>query len=227
MELDDKKLTQIPLFLGISRENLRPMLHCLGCYQRTYGKNELIYLENEEIRAVGIVLSGIVHMVKQDREGNQTLLVCIRAGELFGETFSCGSGIGARVSFVTASPSTVLFLPFHRVLHTCKMTCRFHHRLIENMVQQISEKNVRLIEKIAVISQKTLRGKILAYLRMQAEQQGSREVVVPLGRLELAEYLCADRSAMSRELSRMKRDGLIDFTRNRFRLCTPPPEDVH
>ena len=98
------------------------------------------------------------------------------------------------------------------------MSCPFHHRLIENIVRPIGDKNVQLMQKIEVISKKTLREKILAYLQSQAPKDGSRCFTIPLGRLELADYLCADRSALTRELARMKADGLIWYEKNQFQL---------
>lgn len=218
MELDFNWLVRLPLFSGIEISDLPTMLDCLGSYQKHYEKNEIILLESCEVRTIGVILQGTVHMVKEDAEGYKTLLMTMKAGELFGESFACGSCKSARVSFLAAEPCMILFLPIHRVLHSCKMTCVFHHRLIENMVGLMGDKNIRLLNKIEVISKKTLRDKILAYLRLQAEEQKKQRFTIPLGRLELAEYLCADRSAMTRELSRMKRDGLIDYRRNTFQL---------
>lgn len=100
-------------------------------------------------------------MVKEDIDGGKSLLVSIGDGELFGESFACGSQLHARVSFVAATPCTILFLPFHKVLHSCTLSCVFHHRLIENMVRLISEKNQRLMDKASIVSQKTLREKSL------------------------------------------------------------------
>lgn len=218
MELDFNWLARLPLFAGIEISDLPVMLDCLGSYRKHYEKGEIILLESSEVRTVGVILQGKVHMIKEDDEGYKTLLLAMKEGEMFGESFSCGSCKSARVSFLAAEPCIVLFLPFYRVLHSCKMTCIFHHRLIENMVGLMGDKNVRLMNKIEVISKKTLRDKILAYLRLQAEEQKKQRFTIPLGRLELAEYLCADRSAMTRELSRMKRDGLIDYRRNTFQL---------
>ena len=218
MERNEKRLASLPLFQGIREEDLPAMLDCLGSFRRSYGREESILLESEEVRSAGLILSGVVHMVKEDRDGNRTLLVVMKEGELFGESFSCGSRLDAHVSFFAAAPTTVLFLPFYKVIHSCKMSCPFHHRLIENMVRLIGDKNVQLMQKIEVIAKKTLREKILAYLYQQADQQGSRTFSVPLGRLELAGCLCADRSALTRELSAMARDGLIAYEKNTFRL---------
>ena len=98
------------------------------------------------------------------------------------------------------------------------MACQFHHRLIENMVKIIADKNRDLIRKVVVVSKRTIREKLLAYLSIQAQLQNSRYFEIPLGRVELAEYLCVDRSALTRELAKMKEDGLIDYDKNCFRI---------
>ena len=218
MQLDFKQLSLLPIFYGIREEDLPAMFNCLGSFQKHYQKGEIIFLEGNQVRSVGIILSGIVHMMKEDSKGNQTLLVIMNQGELFGESFSCGSHSDARVIFFAAAPCAVLFLPFYKVIHSCKMTCTFHHRLIENMVQLIGDKNVQLMQKIEVISKKTLREKIMAYLQNQSIEQHSKSFTIPLGRLELAAYLCADRSALTRELSCMQKDGLIWYSKNTFKL---------
>lgn len=218
MQLDFHQLTLFPLFTGIYEEDLPVMLTCLGSFQKRYKKEEIILLESNEVRSVGIILSGTVHMIKNDSEGYQTLLVTMKEGELFGESFSCGSHLDARVSFLAATSCIILFLPFYKVIHSCKLTCTFHHRLIENMVRLIGDKNVQLMDKIEVISKKTLREKIMAYLHQQSMEQNSKHFTIPLGRLELAEYLCADRSALTRELSYMQKDGLICYEKNTFKL---------
>lgn len=154
MQLDFHQLTLFPLFTGICEEDLPAMLTCLGSFQKRYKKEEIILLESNEVRSVGIILSGTVHMIKNDSEGYQTLLVTMKEGELFGESFSCGSHLDARVSFLAATSCIILFLPFYKVIHSCKLTCTFHHRLIENMVRLIGDKNVQLMDKIEVISKK-------------------------------------------------------------------------
>lgn len=207
-----------PLFEHIQKDNLPAMLGCVGYHLGTYKKGESISLEEENIDYVGIVLSGAVDMIKEDLWGNRTMLVRMREQELFGETFTCGTQVRSVVTFLAAEDAEVLFLPFRKVMHTCSNACVFHHQLVENMVRLISAKNVTLIQKIEVISKKTLREKILAYLSIQAQVQGTRYFEIPLGRVELADYLCADRSALTRELSSMKADGLIDFDKNVFRI---------
>ena len=209
-----------PLFDGVAPEDRKAMLGCIGYHIGTFRRGDVVAFEEENIRHIGIILKGCVDMVKEDLWGNKTMLVRMRRDELFGETFACGSDTSSSVTFVVAEDTDVLFLPFHKVMHTCTHLCAFHYRLIENMVRVIADKNRELLRKVEVISKKSLREKILAYLSMEAEQQGGRYVELPLGRQELAAYLCADRSALTRELSAMKADGLIDYDRNMFRILS-------
>lgn len=212
MELDTA------LFGGIKKEDMGAMLSCTGYHISTYSKGQVIALENEKIRHVGIVLSGAVDMVKEDVWGHKTLLARIGKEELFGESFACCEDNLSLVTFSAPEDTRVLFIPFHRIMHTCSMACEFHHKLVENMVRIIAGKNRELMKKVEVVSQKTLREKILAYLSHQSQRAENRYFEIPLSRQELAEYLCADRTALSRELASMKADGLIDYDKNMFRI---------
>ena len=207
-----------PLFAGIRQEDRRTMLNCIGFSIRRYPKGSVIALEDESIRYIGILLSGAVDMVKEDLWGNKTTILRLRQEELFGESFACGEDDRSLVTFLSAEDTSILFLPFHKVMHTCSRSCVFHRQLVENMVRVIAGKNREFLRKVEVISKKTLREKILAYLSLQSQLQGSRYFSLPLNRAELADYLCADRSALSRELSAMRSEGLIDFDRNLFRI---------
>ena len=170
-----------------------------------------------EVAELTVFYSNLVTIARLER--NPTVKTEIaQKRELFGESFACASQLSARVSFVAAAPCAVLFLPFHKVIHSCTLACTFHHRLIENMLRLLSEKNQRLMDKVAIISQRTLRDKILAYLRTEADYQQSRRFTIPLGRVELSEYLGVNRSALTRELAQMREEGLIDFEKNTFIL---------
>ena len=207
-----------PLFHGIKPEDLKPMLSCIGYHIGTFKKGDIVAFEEENIKHIGIIVSGAVDMIKEDLWGNKTMLVRMKKDELFGETFACGSDNLSVVTFLVSEDAKILFMPFDRVMHSCTMACVFHHRLIENMVHIIANKNRDLMQKVEVISKRTIRERLLAYLSIQAQIQGSRYFEIPFGRVELAEYLCVDRSALTRELAKMKDDGMIDYDRNCFRI---------
>ncbi len=207
-----------PLFDGIKAEERKVMLGCIGYHISTFRKGDIVAFEDENIKHIGIVMAGSVDMVKEDLWGNKTMLVRMQKDEIFGETFACGSDNLSVVTFLVSEDAQILFIPFDRVMHSCTMACQFHHRLIENMVRVIADKNRDLMRKVEVVSKRTIREKLLAYLSIQAQDQNSRYFELPLGRVELAEYLCVDRSALTRELVKMKEDGLIDYDKNTFRM---------
>ena len=206
------------LFAGIRKEDMAGMLDCIGYHIRSYEKGAIIAFEEETINHVGVVLSGKVDMVKEDLWGNRTMLVRMGKDEVFGETFACGEDAMSMVTFAAAERTQVLFLSFSRVMHTCSHACAFHQTLIENMVRIIARKNRELMRKVEVVSRRSLREKILAYLSIQAQQQGKKTFEIPLGRLEWAQYLCVDRSALTRELAKMQEEGILDYHRNTFKL---------
>ena len=207
-----------PLFAGIKTEDRRTMLGCIGYHMGTFKKGDIVAFEGENLKHIGIVLSGSVDMIKEDLWGNKTMLVRMRKDELFGETFACGEDNLSVVTFMVAEDARILFMPFDRVMHSCTLACKFHHRLIENMVHIIARKNRDLMRKVEAVSKRSIREKLLAYLSIQSQAQNNRYFEIPLGRIELAEYLCVDRSALTRELAKMKEDGLIDYDRNCFRI---------
>ncbi|MEE0954575.1 MAG: Crp/Fnr family transcriptional regulator [Eubacterium sp.] len=213
-----QQIRQSPLFDGISDKDLPAMLKCTGCYTHFFNKGEPVYSQEEEVKTVGIVLCGHVQMLQEDIWGRKTILTAMDPGDMFGETFACGSETTSKVTFLCTMPSKILMMPFHHIMNMCSNACSFHNKLIENMVRMIAVKNGQLMQKVEILSKRTLREKILAYLSREVQKQKSQYLDIPMGRIELAEYLGADRSALSRELSRMKEDGLIDYDRNTFRL---------
>ncbi len=212
------KITAFPIFNEIKEDELSKLLGCVGYRVENYKKGALIFMEGDYLENIGIIVSGSVDMIKEDVWGTKTIVIRMSSPALFGETFICGNDSVASVSFEAVEDTTVMFIPFQRMMHGCANACVFHQQLIENMIKLIADKNLMLMRKMEVISKRTLREKIMAYLAQQAQQQGTKYFEIPLRRVELAEYLCADRSALTRELTNMKNAHIIDYDRNVFRL---------
>ena len=212
------ELIKFPIFSGMDGTEIQSVLQCIGYSIHEYKKGEFISLESDWVTWIGIPLDSSVQMVKEDIWGDKTILSFIPSGQIFGETFSCSQNPISTVSFFSVDSSRILFLPFRKVMISCGRSCVFHHKLTTNMVSLIAQKNYQLLERLEIISKKTLREKILAYLSQEAEQQKSKEFKIPLGRVEMAEYLGANRSALTRELNDMKKDGLIQFEKRQFTL---------
>lgn len=124
------------------------------------------------------------------------------------------------VDVVAAEESQVLFLNVERVLQVCPHTCAHHSKLIRNLLLLSAQKNLNLSRKIFHTASKTIRGRLLSYLSYQARRSGSPSFTVPFNRQQLADYLNVERSALSNELSKMQRDGLLLVERNRFTLTS-------
>lgn len=206
------------LFDGIKEDDRSEMLKCLNAKKKQYKKGSTVLGRGGRTSEMGMVLEGSVHMVKDDFWGNRSILGQASPGQMFGEVYACLPRQGLEVDVVAAEDTEVLFLDVGRILTVCSSACSFHTRLIRNLLTILAEKNLMLTHKMEHMAQKSTRDKVLSYLSMEAEKQGGPEFAIPFNRQQLADYLSVDRSAMSRELSRMKAEGLLDFHRNRFRL---------
>lgn len=213
-----KELNGMDLFGKIREQEICSVLNCLGAAAREYKKGEFIFLEGAYLDCIGAVMRGSVQMIKEDVWGQKSILLTLERGEVFGESFVCGDRKGTTVSFLAASDCRILLMNFHRVMKTCSAACVYHQRLVENMVTLLARKNVQLMDKMEIISKKSIRGRILTWMSQQVQEQGDRRFISPLGRLELADYLCVDRSALTRELGRMQEEGLLDYDKNLFEL---------
>lgn len=212
------ELAKTALFRGCEPEEVEAMLACLGAVRRAFAKGTQILRTGETVSSLGLVLSGRVRIESGDVWGNTTVLDQVGPGEVFAETYACTPGEPLMVDVVAAERSEILFLAISRVLQTCPSTCEHHHRLIQNLLSLSAQKNLNLSRKIFHTSPKTIRGRLLSYLSEQAIRSGSQHFTVPFNRQQLADYLNVDRSALSNELSKMQRDGLLKVDKNRFEL---------
>lgn len=216
--MDDNLLTKTAIFQNISNNEVKSMLECLRAVTRQYQKGETIYRIGDVISDMGLVLSGSIHIEQNDIWGNRRILEYIGSGQVFAETYACIPNEPLMVNAIAAKDTEVLFLNAEKLLTTCPSTCSFHTRVIRNLLSISAQKNLSLTRKIFHTSPKSIREKLLSYLSFQAIRQGTYQFDIPFNRQQLADYLGVDRSALSNELSKMQRDGLLRFHKNRFCL---------
>lgn len=213
-----EQLSSCKLFDGISQDDIKSMLGCLNPRKVRYKKNENIAIEGEKIDRVGIVLEGEVVISKENAQGERNIIDLCKSGEMFGETASF-SGKGVWLSTVTAQDDTaVLFIVSGRIAIGCPNLCKCHRQLTMNMMKILSEKAILLDRKVGYLTIKTLRGKISAFLLEQYEQSRSRMLYMPLNRNELADFLSVSRPSLSREMCRMRDEGIIEFQREAVKI---------
>lgn len=217
-------LEACPLFAGIAPGEIEQMLHCMDARLRQFEKGQPVILPGDPAGDIGIVLTGGVQVVLDDFSGTRNILAQMRPGQLFAEAFACAGIQRTPVGVEAVCATKVLFSDYHRVITTCPAACGHHSRMIENMVGILARSNVTLSRKISHISRRTTREKLLSYLWEQSRAAGSRTFLIPYDRQQLADYLCVERSAMSSELSRLQREGVLETHRSSFRLLKKPEE---
>lgn len=208
----------MPLFQGIDSKELQSLLNCLSGRERKYNKGEMIFRAGDTPKYLGVVLEGSVRVFREDFLGNRTILGEFGQGDLFGETFALARADSLPVSVTATQSSQVLLIEGWRITGTCPHCCGFHTRLIENMMAILANKNMMLSGKMEVLSKRSTRDKILSYLSEQSQRAGSLTFAIPFNRQELADYLCVDRSAMSSELGKLQKEGILSCDRSSFTL---------
>ncbi len=211
-------LLQNSLFAGVEEEELLPMLSCLQARSECFQKGAYIFRAGEQICGLSILVSGKLHIQKDDYWGNRSIISVVLPGELFGEAYAHPESGAILHDVVAVEESCVVYFDIRRVLTVCQNSCQFHARLVQNLFYVISEKNKFLVQKLGHMSKRTTREKLLSYLSEQSKKQGSANIIIPFNRQQLADFLSVDRSAMSNELCKMRDEGLLSFEKNRFML---------
>ena len=209
------------LFSGVSEDELSAMLSCLAPREVSFPKGAFVLRAGDTARAIGLVLSGDVLVVQEDIWGNRNLRSKLGPGQTFAVAFACAPGSVLDVSVMAEGPVTVLFFDVRRILDICPSACGHHGRIVRNLLGELAEKDLRLGEKLTHMGQRTTRAKLLSYFSAEAQRAGSYEFDVPFSRQQLADYLAVDRSGLSLELGKLRREGLLDFHKSHFVLKAP------
>lgn len=212
------QLSKIPIFQGIEEPEIASLLQCLQATERTYQKGETILSEGSITENMGIVLSGMALISCGDIWGNTSVLGHVTPGSVFAEVYACIPGEPLLITVSAAEDTTILFINVGRILSTCTNACPFHTRLARNLLTVCAHKSLQLSQRILHTSSKSIRGRLMSYFSQCAKQAGNSTFQIPYNRQQLADYLGVDRSAMCHELSKMQKEGLISYEKNRFSL---------
>ena len=215
--MDLQNLENTELFRGASRAELEEMLRCLDTEIRRYRKGETILRMGDRTRRLGLVLSGGVTLENDDAWGKRTVLGHVGEGEVFAETYACLPDQPLMVNAVAAAETRVLFLDVGR-LFSGQPGCVHQRVLVRNLLNITARKNLALSRRSFYTSSRTIRERLLSYLSDQAVLQGSDRFSIPFDRQGLADYLGVDRSALSNELSKLRREKLVYAEKNQFHL---------
>ncbi len=210
----EELLQTTSLFSGMEQEEIARLVQCLGNRRRRFRAGETLWRRGDRVEAAGLVLSGAVQAETVTEDGRRELAAHHGPGALFGDVLMAGGG-ESPVDIVAAEDGEVLFLPFERLMTGCEKRCLCHDRLRRNLLREIAGKYWQQRRHIECLQAPGLREKILCYLRQCAG--GESVFAVPLDRQGMADYLAVNRSALCRELGRMKAEGILDYQKNSFR----------
>lgn len=213
------QLATLPLFAHLDEEGIARTLSCLEAYTSNYQRGQPVFLMGEPIIHGGILLSGEVLVGISTAEGNEHTMRSFQQGELFGAAYACVPAQYADVQMVAQEESTVLFLKLSNLFEGYATRCPCAAQVTANLLRITAQSNLIQQQKIKILSQRHIRERIITYFTTCAEVDG--KVHLPFNRQELANYLGVDRSALSRELSKMKEEGLLDYRKNTFTLDFP------
>lgn len=206
------------IFMGINENEIDVLLKCLSARTVNYNKKEYILRAGEQVHSIGLVLSGLALIEKDDLWGNCSVISELTPGMVFAESYACLSQIPVETSVIATENTCIMFLDISKILNVCTSACYFHTRLIHNLLNILAGKNVRLTKKIDYLSKKTIKDRLLAYLSTESLKAGSPSFEIPFNRQQLADYLSVDRSALSNEISKLQADGILSCSRNKFIL---------
>lgn len=206
------------LFQGIEEHDLEAMLNCLGATERKYRKNDVILLAGTKVTSVGIMVEGNAQITRDDAEGNRAILSELGRADLFAEAYVAAGSAEIPITVIATADCRIVWIPFSKIVGTCSAACGFHRTLVQNMMHVIAVKNILMNEKMRILSCKTTKEKLMTYLSDYSERVGKNKFKIPFSRNELADFLSVDRSAMSRELSRLKDEGYLNYHKNEFEL---------
>lgn len=211
-------LKQSKLFFNIKEDEILSLLQCLNSYKKNYSKGEFVFRQGDVIDKTPLLLEGKLLIQHDDFWGNRNIHNIILPSQIFGESYFSSNTKTIFNDVIASENSTVIFFDIKKLLTVCSSVCKFHTMIIQNLFFLISEKNINLVQKLGYISKRNTRDKILSYLSDQAKIQGNNKIVISFNRQELADFLCINRSAMIKELSKMQKEHLIRFEKKYIEL---------
>lgn len=211
-------LMKLPIFYNLKNEEIINILNFFNYSKEDFEKNNFIFEIGKPISKIGIILSGEINIIKEDFWGNRNILNKFKSGEIFGEVFALAKVSPNNILVETSQNSKILFLDLTNFSIDHENNSNEILKFLSNIFKISLKKNILFTEKLEHITKKTIREKIISYLSTEALKNRSNSFFIKFDRQELADYLFVERSALSRELSSMKKDGLIEYNKNHFTL---------
>lgn len=212
-------LQKSPLFAGLSEPDCAFALSLLGAEVRSYAKGEFLHRAGDPVSFFGFVLSGVIGVYSDDLDGNRVLMASVETGDSFGESLCYLAHPAAPVCIEASEDARVLLL-HTAVLRRPSPDPRVF-ALRDRFTATLASRTLVMNDRIQILSKRTLREKLLTFFAQACRKNRAPTFSVPFDREGFALYLGCDRTALSRELSKMQKEGIIEFYRNSFRILHP------
>lgn len=205
-----ENLSKNALFQNVSAESIERMIPCFEMKKRSFSEKDIIPTSEGTKQYVCLLLEGAVSVSRISIDGSLDLLEYLEDTGVFGDAFAFSNQEDEFIS-VCEKDCSVLYIEKNQITKRCSNACQHHTQVVENMLQLMGNKVVHLTEKVDILSHRSIRGKLMSYFRIQSTKQGALSFELPFSLLKLANYLCIDRSAMMRELKKMKEEEVIEL----------------
>lgn len=200
-----------PLFINIDEQELVDMQ--FGFRRSSFTRGAIIFRSGQIVSELGIVVKGSVNIESLDLSGSKAILSNIGSSQIFAETYAfCREPM--MVDAIAGKDCEILFVNIQALLKENNSNRSWYAKLLKNLLNIAAHKNLTLSNRIFCTAPKTIRGRLLTYLANLSAKQKSQSLTLPFNRQQLADYLNLDRSALSKELGKMRDEGLISFHKN-------------
>lgn len=210
--------SQFDIFQNIDNSEVEAMIHCFRMRRVQFEAGEHICTYDQGRQEVGVVVRGAVELLRYDYAGTRTILERLEAGGVFGEALAFTPALGDCVVVVSATRCEVLFMDYAHIMKRCERACTHHSQLVQNMFRLVADQAQRLSQRVEVLSRRSIRDKLQCYLQIRRQETGSETFQLPFTLSALADYISTDRSAMMRELKKMREEGVIAMDGRQFTL---------
>ena len=201
--------SKLNIFHDIKDDEVEAMIQCFQMRRCRFQPGQTICSYGENAGELGVLIQGTAELVRLDQEGIRTILERLETGGVFGETLAFTPSLGDCVEVVSTGCAEVLFMEYAHIMKRCEKACAHHSKLVQNMFRLVTEQTRRLSRRVEVLSRRSIREKLQCYFRLCRLEAGSNAFLLPFTLSALADYISADRSAMMRELKKMREERLV------------------
>ena len=210
-------LAACPLFHDLREDTIRDFLLPHARVQ-THPRGAFLIHPQQKLTHFGVIAAGSIHITHIAADGESRIMDSLEPGQIYGADLMCTRSRLSPHHAVAYQSCTLLMFPIALVLEPGTIPEPERQRILAQLLTIIAHENMRKDYRLAILSQKGLRDRLMTYLTMQAAKRGTTTFTIPFDREALASFLCVNRSALSHEITVMKHAGLIDCKKNTFTL---------